>query len=202
MYRHLILMLSYLFFSSALIAQHHSDSTQSLRSEYAGQESRLIKSLSPDDLQQLRNGEGWGLAKAAELNGYPGPRHVLDLEKEIGLTADQKTRIEALFTSMKAEAGRLGLIFINKEKQLNEAFAGGSVDPKNLKTMLEEISSSRSELRYTHLITHLETASILSQEQIDTYNRLRGYDSISDPCKNIPEGHDPAMWKMHNNCDQ
>jgi hypothetical protein len=30
-----------------------------------------------------------GMAKAAELNGYPGPAHVLALAKPLGLTDDQ-----------------------------------------------------------------------------------------------------------------
>jgi len=32
------------------------------------------------------------------------------------------------------------------------------------------------------------------------YNELRGYSS-DDPCENVPEGHDPEMWKRHNNCE-
>src|SRR5215469_14793256 len=46
---------------------------------YAGQEARTIKALSDDDIAALRKGEGMGMAKAAELNGYPGPVHVLAL---------------------------------------------------------------------------------------------------------------------------
>jgi hypothetical protein len=48
-------------------------------SPYAGQQTRAIKALSPEDLAGLLNGEGMGMAKAAELNGYPGPVHVLEL---------------------------------------------------------------------------------------------------------------------------
>ena len=40
---------------------------------YAGQQTRAIKALSDDDIAALRAGEGMGMAKAAELNGYPGP---------------------------------------------------------------------------------------------------------------------------------
>ena len=55
------------------------------QSSYAGQEKRLIKSLSKYDIQQLRSGKGWGLAKAAELNGMPGPSHILQMKSKIGL---------------------------------------------------------------------------------------------------------------------
>ena len=34
---------------------------------------------------------------------------------------------------------------------------------------------------------------------IETYNKLRGYFS-DDPCKNIPKGHDPELWKKHHDC--
>ena len=55
----------------------------SLHSKYKGQEHRDIKSLSTDDIAELQRGGGWGLAKAAELNGVPGPVHLLEMEKEI-----------------------------------------------------------------------------------------------------------------------
>jgi hypothetical protein len=39
---------------------------------YAGQH-RSIKTLSDEDIDALRKDEGMGVAKAAELNGYPTP---------------------------------------------------------------------------------------------------------------------------------
>lgn len=42
-----------------------------------------------------------GLAKAAELNGYPGPLHVLELAVDLSLTAEQKAATETLFKSMQ-----------------------------------------------------------------------------------------------------
>src|SRR4051794_16460011 len=42
-------------------------------SPYAGQQARSIKALSEDDVASLRNGDGMSMAKAAELNSYPGP---------------------------------------------------------------------------------------------------------------------------------
>jgi DNA repair protein RadC len=38
---------------------------------YAGQQTRSIKALSPEDIDELRKGAGMGLAKAAELNSIP-----------------------------------------------------------------------------------------------------------------------------------
>ena len=46
---------------------------------YAGEQSRAIKALSPKEVYDLTQGRGMGLAKAAELNRYPGPMHALEL---------------------------------------------------------------------------------------------------------------------------
>jgi hypothetical protein len=67
------------------------------QSPYASQESREIKSLSPQEASDLLAGKGMGFAKAAELNGYPGPAHVLELAAQLQLTPEQKTRTETLF---------------------------------------------------------------------------------------------------------
>ena len=63
-----------------------SAAEHSLKSKYAGEEKREIKSLSETDIEELKNGQGWGLAKAAELNGVPGPAHLLEMKNEIDLT--------------------------------------------------------------------------------------------------------------------
>ena len=60
---------------------HGRHGAPALASPYAGQESRRIKSLSEQDIAELRAGRGWGLAKAAELNGMPGPAHLLELRR-------------------------------------------------------------------------------------------------------------------------
>ncbi len=168
-------------------------------SAYAGEESREIKSLSQDDIDQLKAGKGWGLAKAAELNGIPGPSHVLDMSEEIGLSSDQRSKIEVVFAGMQAKAIQTGTKMIEKEKELNQAFASGQIQPLKLKKLTSELGELRGELTYIHLEAHLQTAEILTQEQISAYNKLRGYDSIN-PCAEVPEGHNPEMWKQHNNC--
>src|SRR4030088_2876215 len=75
---------------------------------YAGMQTRSIKALSEAQVADLGAGRGMGLALAAELNGYPGPSHVLELADKLELSADQRTRINGLFDSMKAEAVPLG----------------------------------------------------------------------------------------------
>ena len=169
-------------------------------SQYAGQQNRTIKTLSQDDIQQLTEGKGWGLAKAAELNGVPGPAHLLEMKKEIALTDSQVKKIQQLFNKMNGKARLLGKQLIQLEADLNEAFASQSLNKESLQEKLTNIEKVRSQLRYVHLSTHLETPAILKAEQIARYNSLRGYND--DPCANVPSGHDKEMWLKHNNCKQ
>ena len=183
------------------IVSFGANSTESpkLQSDYIGQEKRHIKSLSKDDIQQLKEGKGWGLAKAAELNGMPGPAHILQMKKKISLTKEQETKIQTLFDDMKSKAIPLGNKLIELEKKLNDSFANRTITNEILSKQLDSIYVVQKKLRYVHLVTHLMTPNILTPQQIDKYNQLRGYNS-GDPCKNIPEGHDAEMWKKHNDC--
>ena len=178
-------------------------SETSMASPYSGQETRWIKSLSQDDIQSRQEGSGvafGGMAKLAELNGYPGPRHVLEMTDQINLTNEQLEQIEALFTQMKAEAIPLGEQIIDIEKEIDAAFIEKSITPEALQTRLNQSADLYGQLRFVHLKYHFNTIDILTSEQVETYNELRGYTSNTDPCENVPEGHDPAMWKLHNNC--
>ena len=169
------------------------------KSKYEGQDRREIKSLSDQDIAELKAGSGWGLAKAAELNGVPGPKHLLEMKNEIKLTPEQVLKIEEIYALMNKQAVTLGLELIELERELNSHFANRTVDEEILKDLLEKIARTYKELRYVHLSAHLKTPLILSPDQIKQYNTLRGY-STDDPCVNIPAGHDPAMWKRHHNC--
>ncbi|MDM7931458.1 Spy/CpxP family protein refolding chaperone [Tabrizicola sp.] len=169
-------------------------------SPYAGMEGREIKTLSETDIKELQRGGGWGLALAAELNGAPGPAHLLELRDEIGLSPRQVAEIEAIFAAMKAEAVPMGEKLIAAEAAIEAAFRIGVVDEADLRALIGAAGAARSELRFIHLKRHLETPPLLLPEQIARYNALRGYGAAS-PCDVVPDGHDPAMWKMHNGCE-
>ncbi|MEN8141674.1 MAG: hypothetical protein ABFR97_10675 [Thermodesulfobacteriota bacterium] len=171
---------------------------QDFHSKYAGQEQREIKSLSAADIKELRRGGGWGLAKAAELNGVPGPAHILQMADEIKLSKKQREAIEKIHREMEIAAIALGEELIGLEKKLNRDFSRGTVSQASLEKSVREIAKVRADLRIVHLSTHLQTPKILRAEQIKRYNDLRGY--ATDPCLNIPAGHDAEMWKRHNNC--
>ena len=99
---------------------------------YAGQQGRSTKALSDDDIAALRKGEGMGMAKAAELNGYPGPAHVLQLASQLKLTEAQRRDVQAIFNRMSAAAKPLGGELIAQEQALDRLFAKGDITPHRL----------------------------------------------------------------------
>lgn len=169
-------------------------------SPYQGQERRAIKSLADAEVADLLAGRGAGYAKAAELNGVPGPAHLLEMKREIALTAAQEAEIETVRARMQAEAAELGRRLVALEADLNAAFAAGTATKEGLRERLAAIASVERDLRFAHLAAHLETPSILTAGQIRAYNELRGFAQASDPCANPPAGHDAALWRRHNAC--
>jgi hypothetical protein len=155
---------------------------QTLLSPYREQQSSEIRGLSAEEIDDLRAGRGMGLARAAELNGYPGPRHLLDAFEagQASLTDEQVRAVRGVFEQMSEEARQLGSVILQEEHELEAAFRRGAMDERQLRTRVERIARLRGELRLVHLRTHLVTRALLSQEQIQQYNRVRGYS---------PEGH-------------
>jgi hypothetical protein len=142
---------------------------------YAGLQDRPIKTLSKDRVDDLRAGRGMGYALAAELNGYPGPLHVLELRSPLALTADQHQRVEALFNEMRNEAVPLGERLIEQEAALDKLFASRAITPDLLSTTTQQIGVTEAALRATHLKFHLSTLAVLTPTQVRRYAELRGY---------------------------
>jgi hypothetical protein len=148
---------------------------QSGTAPYAGQQQREIKALSAADIKMYLEGHGMGFGKAAELNHYPGPRHVLDLATELKLSHEQFTKTQQAYDKMHAEAVRLGKLIVVKEKQLDSLYVTQKMSEIQLRTIVGEISKLQGELRFTHLNAHLEMKKILSPQQVAKYDELRGY---------------------------
>ncbi len=144
-------------------------------SPYAGQQTRDIKALSPQDVADLTSGRGMGLAKAGELNGYPGPAHVLEMREALALTADQKSKTEAVFGRMQSRAIAVGNELLQQERALDAQFASHTVTAETLDRSLARIAKLQGEVRLVHLQAHLEQTALLTADQINRYNQLRGY---------------------------
>jgi len=142
---------------------------------YAGLDQRPIKALSQQQVDDLRAGRGMGLALAAELNGYPGPSHVLELGDRLDLTTDQRVKVQRLFDAMKQETVPLGNKLVEQERALEDLFSSRVVTAESLKTSIAAISETQGQLRESHLKYHLSTAALLDQNQMQRYAELRGY---------------------------
>jgi Spy/CpxP family protein refolding chaperone len=142
---------------------------------YAGLQGRSVKALSDQQIADLKAGRGMGLALAAELNGYPGPTHVLELASQLGLSDDQRAKVAGLFDAMKREAVPLGERLIAAETALDRQFADRTITASSLGEATRDIASLQGELRLAHLKYHLATLELLTPEQAIRYSTLRGY---------------------------
>lgn len=165
--------------AAPLVAQHQREHHQE-HQPYAGQQTRQIKALSESEIQGYLNGEGMGFAKAAELNRFPGPRHVLDLADRLALTPEQEAKTQTLFEEMRTRAVELGERVVAREIELDRLFAETEVDDASLRHVLHEIALTKADLRGTHLRAHLAVRELLTEWQISEYDRLRGYDGRHD----------------------
>lgn len=167
---------------------------------YAGQQARAIKALSAADMAELMAGQGMGLAKAAELNGYPGPAHVLEHADALALTHEQRHATHMLLDEHKARARRMGAALVEAERRLDEAFASRRIDAAALSRLTAEIGALQAQLREEHLRTHLAQTALLSADQVRRYAVLRGYDAVAGGGSAEPQGggtQAPAHQHQH-----
>ncbi|MGG5811008.1 Spy/CpxP family protein refolding chaperone [Falsiroseomonas sp. CW058] len=144
---------------------------------YAGLEGRRIKALSEEDAAGLLAGRGMALALAAELNGYPGPMHVLEHADALGLSAAQRATAESLRSRMLDEARAIGARIVALEEELDRLFAGGMADTGRLAVLTASLGALNGRLREVHLASHIAMRDALRPEQRLAYDRLRGYAS-------------------------
>jgi len=165
---------------------------------YQALQTREIKALSAEELADLAAGRGMGLALPAELNGYPGPKHVLELAGQLELSEQQRASVEHLFEAMKSEAIPLGEKLVAAERSLDRDFAARTITAERLKAATAAIGEIRGDLRNTHLKYHLTTAALLSPDQISRYAELRGYGGV--PAASGGAAGDAAFGHAH--CDE
>lgn len=149
--------------------------TAAQESPYVPIQARSLKALSTEEVTGYLEGRGMGLALAAELNGYPGPRHVLELADSLGLDAPRRRQIQAVHDRMHTAAVRLGTAIVGAETTLDSIFAAHQVSDGMLEQHLMRIATLQGELRYVHLSAHLEVTKLLSVHERHEYMRLRGY---------------------------
>jgi len=124
-------------------------------------QSRQIKTLSDQQVADLRAGRGMGLALAAELNGYPGPSHLVELSDQLGLTSEQLSNLKSMFDAMKAETIPIGENLVAQEEELDRLFAEKVISEQQLKAATQTIGETQARLRNAHLRYHLQARAIL-----------------------------------------
>ena len=144
-------------------------------SPYAGFERRPIKTLSAEQLADLREGRGMMLSLPAELNSYPGPRHVLDMADALQLSPEQRAAVAALVPEMAGEARAVGARVVAGEAALDRLFAERQASEPAVQAAVAGLAAEWGALRAVHLKYHLRAAALLTPEQIARYDALRGY---------------------------
>lgn len=151
------------------------DEPSSSRSPYADHLDNEVRGLSTKEIEDLRNGAGMGFALAAEVNGWPGPLHALELADDLGLAGHQREELERLRAAMLAEAVPLGEAIVAAHGRLEAGFRSGSMDTDRLMEDVATLEGLYAELRVVHLATHLAAQPLFTQHQLAEYDRLRGY---------------------------
>lgn len=160
-------LLSLLLLAAPALAQHAQP--------YSTLSSRQIKALSDEEINQYEAGAGMSFALPAELNHYPGPMHALELGDGLKLMPTQRDALKALMDSHKAAARAIGARLVQAERELDDLFASKTATAEELRMKVRAAGDLRSEYRLSHLDTHRRTRDLLTAEQVQRYDQLRGY---------------------------
>lgn len=163
----LLLVFALVFASHAVHAQHAQP--------YKGQQARDIKALSDQEVGQYLAGAGMGFARAAELNGYPGPMHVLELAEPLQLSPTQRSAIEELMKVHKSEARAIGAELVRAESELEALFRSADASAEAISAAVAKAARLQGEYRLSHLETHRRARAMLTPNQLMQYAALRGY---------------------------
>lgn len=115
------------------------------------------------------------MALQAELAGYPGPTHALELASRLESSPLQTSSLEDVRRRMTEAAVTKGAEVLAAEAELAELFRSGRAEPQDVEVLSLVVGRLRAELRAIHLAAHVETRALLSEEQIRMYRRHRGY---------------------------
>jgi Spy/CpxP family protein refolding chaperone len=121
----------------------------------------------------VSEGRGFGMAFAADQNGYPGPMHVLELRDRLKLTTDQEAKARALMHAMFAESKPKSARLLDAEATLRRLFADRTADDTAVRAAVAEVERARGEVRLLHLLAHLRTRDLLTEDQRRIYHEAR-----------------------------
>lgn len=134
---------------------------------------QLVEACATEFERTIASGRGAGMAFVADQNGYPGPLHVLELKDRLKLTAEQEAKAQAMLGAMFAESRPKSARLLDAEAKLRQLFASGRADETAVQAAVAAVERARAEVRLVHLIFHLKTRDLLSDEQRRVYHEAR-----------------------------
>lgn len=153
--------------ASLATAQHAHDGA-------SGGEPHLAAQRCQQQFEQvIADGRGFGLAFAADQEGYPGPLHVLELKDRLRISGDQEREMQRMMDTMFAESRPAAARLLAAERRLRSLFASGTADEASVRAAVADVERARAEVRLVHLLTHLKTRDRLTEEQRRLYHAVR-----------------------------
>ena len=134
---------------------------------------RAAQACATEFEQVVGAGRGFGMAFAADQNGYPGPMHVLELKDRLKLSAEQEAKMQYLMHAMFAESKPKGAQLLEAETALRRLFADKTADDAAVRAAVDAVERARRDVRLVHLLTHLKTRDLLTEEQRRLYHEAR-----------------------------
>lgn len=133
---------------------------------------QIAQSCAEQFTKVVGEGRGFGMAFAADQNGYPGPMHVLELKDRLKLTAEQEAKAQELHAAVRAELAKSTRL-LEAERRLERLFADRTAAEPSVRAAVAEIERARTDVRLVHLLAHLRTRDLLTDEQRRLYHEAR-----------------------------
>src|SRR5262249_57570221 len=97
----------------------------------------------------------------------------VEVKDQSKLTADQEAKAQALLHAMFAESKPKSARLLEAEAKLRRLFADRAADDAAVRAAVAEVERARSEVRLVHLLTHLRTRDLLTEDQRRIYHQAR-----------------------------
>ena len=170
--------------SSPAVAQEHGESDGDMGGKHQmhgqaeggmqGMGGGMLGGVSAQEKEALLKGAGLGAGMIAMMNGYPGPKHVLEMGDELELTAAQRESIGTIYGKVKAESVKYGTELVEKDEELAALFASGSVSTDKVEKLSRDIGELQGRVRAEHLNAHVETFDALTPAQREMLAEMQG----------------------------
>lgn len=134
----------------------------------------MLGGVSEQEKEALLKGAGLGAGMIAMMNGYPGPKHVLELGDELELNAAQRESIGKTYGNVKAESVKLGTELVEKDEALTALFTSGSATTGEVEKLSRDIGELQGRVRAAHLNAHVETFDALTPAQREKLSSMQG----------------------------